>query len=158
MNSYLDNYRYLSQVNKNPGTSKSIGNLPSLHRNLSYFGRVGYSFSDRYNLQFILRADAFDTSKLDKDHRWGKFPSVSAGWTIHTIARRCHGCFLAIDLLLPTDWRSGFTPCASLGLHYTHGYALQPSSIVSIVDAPVSSMLSLQLPCTSFSPSYVRFV
>ncbi len=82
MNSYKDNYRYVSQVNRNPETSRNTSNQPSLHRNLSYFGRVGYSFNDRYNLQFILRADAFDTSKLDKDHRWGKFPSVSAGWTI----------------------------------------------------------------------------
>lgn len=82
MNSYKDNYRYVSQVNKNPETSRSISNQPSLHRNLSYFGRAAYTYNDRYNLQFILRADAFDTSKLDKDHRWGKFPSVSAGWTI----------------------------------------------------------------------------
>ena len=80
MKSYKDNYRYVSQVNAD--AAKNIGNQPSLHRNMSYFGRVGYSFNDRYNLQFILRADAFDTSKLDKDHRWGKFPSVSAGWTI----------------------------------------------------------------------------
>lgn len=80
MKSYKDNYRYVSQVNAD--AAKNIGNQPSLHRNMSYFGRLGYSFNDRYNLQFILRADAFDTSKLDKDHRWGKFPSVSAGWTI----------------------------------------------------------------------------
>ena len=80
MKSYKDNYRYVSQVNAD--AAKTISNQPSLHRNMSYFGRVGYSFNDRYNLQFILRADAFDTSKLDKDHRWGKFPSVSAGWTI----------------------------------------------------------------------------
>lgn len=82
MKSYKENYRYVSQVNTNPNTSKNIGNQPSLNRNLSYFGRAAYTYNDRYNLQFILRADAFDTSKLDKDHRWGKFPSVSAGWTI----------------------------------------------------------------------------
>lgn len=82
MNSYKDNYRFVSQVNRNPETSRTTTNQPSLHRNMSYFGRASYSFADRYNLQFILRADAFDTSKLDKDHRWGKFPSVSAGWTI----------------------------------------------------------------------------
>ena len=28
------------------------------------------------------RADAFDTSKLPIDKRWGKFPSLAVGWTI----------------------------------------------------------------------------
>ena len=30
----------------------------------------------------IIRADAYDSSKLSKQARWGYFPSVSAGWTI----------------------------------------------------------------------------
>ena len=33
-------------------------------------------------MQFNYRADAFDTSKLPADKRWGKFPSIAAGWTI----------------------------------------------------------------------------
>ncbi len=32
--------------------------------------------------RFNFRRDAFDSSKLSKDARWGNFPSVSAGWTI----------------------------------------------------------------------------
>jgi hypothetical protein len=43
---------------------------------------LGWSYMNKYNLGGSLRADAYDTSKLDKNHRWGYFPSISAGWTI----------------------------------------------------------------------------
>jgi len=44
---------------------------------LSYFGRVGYTFRDKYMLTGILRADA--SSNFARGKRWGYFPSVSAG-------------------------------------------------------------------------------
>jgi TonB-linked SusC/RagA family outer membrane protein len=47
---------------------------------LSYFGRVGYTFRDKYMLTGILRADA--SSNFARGKRWGYFPSVSAGWVI----------------------------------------------------------------------------
>ncbi len=63
--------------------TKSIGNAPNDATELSYFGRLSYSYDNRYFLQFNFRRDAFDSSKLPKDARWGRFsPSVSAGWTI----------------------------------------------------------------------------
>lgn len=77
-----DNFKYLNYVNSAETTTKSIGNAPNLSTSMSYFGRVQYSFDSRYSIQFNFRADAFDTSKLPKDKRWGKFPSVSAGWTL----------------------------------------------------------------------------
>ena len=49
---------------------------------MSYFGRLTYSYDDRYSVQANFRADAFDSSKLAKKNRWGYFPSFSAGWTI----------------------------------------------------------------------------
>ena len=49
---------------------------------LSYFGRVGYNYRNRYYAQFSLRADAADLSKLPKNKRWGYFPAVSLGWTM----------------------------------------------------------------------------
>ncbi|MDH6344319.1 TonB-linked SusC/RagA family outer membrane protein [Parabacteroides sp. PFB2-12] len=77
-----DNFKYLNYVNSAATTTKSIGNLPGQSASLSYFGRVLYTYDNRYSLQFNYRADAFDTSKLPADKRWGKFPSLSAGWTI----------------------------------------------------------------------------
>lgn len=50
------------------------------YKMLSYFGRVNYSFKDRYLLEGNIRADA--SSRFHKDHRWGVFPSFSAGWRL----------------------------------------------------------------------------
>ena len=47
---------------------------------LSFFGRVNYSYDDKYLLQASVRADG--SSVLAKGHKWGYFPSVSAGWRI----------------------------------------------------------------------------
>lgn len=46
----------------------------------SYFGRLDYSFADRYLLSASFRADG--SSKFSKNNRWGYFPSVSGGWRI----------------------------------------------------------------------------
>jgi TonB-linked SusC/RagA family outer membrane protein len=44
------------------------------------FGRLNYSFLDRYLFEADLRYDG--TSRLSPDSRWGLFPSFSAGWRI----------------------------------------------------------------------------
>lgn len=77
-----DNFKFLDFVNSAETTTKSIGNLPVLATSLSYFGRFLYTYDNRYNLQFNYRTDAFDTSKLPADKRWGRFPSVAVGWNI----------------------------------------------------------------------------
>jgi TonB-linked SusC/RagA family outer membrane protein len=69
-------------LNANGISHLSAGNAPGDATELAYFGRLSYSFDDRYFLQVNFRADAFDSSKLSKDKRWGYFPSFSAGWTI----------------------------------------------------------------------------
>lgn len=46
----------------------------------SVFGRVMYSWADRYMLQANVRTDG--SSRFAKGHRWATFPSVSAGWII----------------------------------------------------------------------------
>lgn len=45
-----------------------------------YFGRINYSYLDRYMLEFDARYDG--SSRFIGDKRWGFFPSVSAGWNI----------------------------------------------------------------------------
>ena len=49
-------------------------------RNISFYGRVSYSYNSRYMLQATIRRDG--SSVFAKDHRWGTFPSVSAAWNI----------------------------------------------------------------------------
>jgi TonB-dependent starch-binding outer membrane protein SusC len=45
---------------------------------MSYFGRLQYNFKEKYLLNATFRADG--SSNFAPDHRWGYFPSVSAGW------------------------------------------------------------------------------
>ena len=47
---------------------------------LSFFGRANYSYKDKYMVTAIVRADG--SCNFAKGHRWGIFPSVSAGWVI----------------------------------------------------------------------------
>ncbi len=84
---YEPNFLYMDYVKSNmvdgeEKTVKGYGNLPGKSTQISYFGRLVYSFDNRYTLQANFRADAFDASKLPADNRWGYFPSFSAGWTI----------------------------------------------------------------------------
>ena len=73
-------FYYISQAT--PTATKSVGGgQESFSRKLSYFGRVGWTFKNRYNVQATFRADAADLAILPQAKRWGYFPSVSAGWT-----------------------------------------------------------------------------
>ncbi len=47
---------------------------------LSYFGRVGYNFKEKYLAEFLWRADG--SYVFPKEGRFGFFPGVSAGWRI----------------------------------------------------------------------------
>lgn len=55
------------------GSSQLSGNALE-----SYFGRANFSWADKYLLALSMRADG--SSKFSPDHRWGYFPSASAGW------------------------------------------------------------------------------
>jgi TonB-linked SusC/RagA family outer membrane protein len=46
----------------------------------SLFGRLNYSFADRYLFEATIRHDG--SSRLDPSKRWGTFPSFSAGWRV----------------------------------------------------------------------------
>ncbi|MCC9138036.1 SusC/RagA family TonB-linked outer membrane protein [Pontibacter silvestris] len=50
-------------------------------RLISFYGRVNYSFADKYLLQASLRNDG--SSAFGVNNRWGLFPAVSAGWRIN---------------------------------------------------------------------------
>ena len=80
LSSESPNFRYLDNTVNT--AQMTLGGQPEVRANMSYFGRIGYSYDNRYFIQANFRADAYDSSKLDKQHRWGYFPSVSAGWTV----------------------------------------------------------------------------
>ncbi|MBQ6911656.1 MAG: TonB-dependent receptor [Bacteroidales bacterium] len=73
-------FYYINQAT--PTATKSVGGgVEDFSYKYSYFGRIGWSYLNKYNVQATLRADAADLSVLPKPMRWGYFPSVSAGWT-----------------------------------------------------------------------------
>ncbi len=80
LQSYEPQYRYINYLKDD--AVKTVSNAPGKSASMSYFGRVGYSYDNRYSVQANFRADAFDSSKLPSTNRWGYFPSVSAGWTL----------------------------------------------------------------------------
>ncbi|ULT46296.1 TonB-dependent receptor [Niabella defluvii] len=47
----------------------------------SYFGRLNYSFKDRYILDFIARRDG--SSRFPPNNRWAFTPGVSGAWVIN---------------------------------------------------------------------------
>jgi TonB-linked SusC/RagA family outer membrane protein len=47
---------------------------------LSYFGRLNYSFANKYLFQFNMRADG--SSRFGKNNKWGNFPSAAIGWRL----------------------------------------------------------------------------
>ena len=80
LQSYEPNFLYISYLKAD--APKTVGNAPGKSASLAYFGRLSYNYDERYYLQFNIRRDAFDSSKLSKDNRWGTFPSISLGWTV----------------------------------------------------------------------------
>ncbi len=77
LNYNLNNFPYL-----NLGPEDFQYNSGSAGHNAyrSVFGRVMYSWADRYMFQANVRSDG--SSRFAPGHRWGTFPSVSAGWVI----------------------------------------------------------------------------
>ncbi len=68
---------YLFQGEDGSSTATDNGGLV---RENSYFGRLFYSFRDRYLLTATLRRDA--SSNFPAENRWGTFPSLGLGWVI----------------------------------------------------------------------------
>jgi len=47
---------------------------------ISFYGRVNYSYKDKYLLEAVLRHEG--STAFGENNRWGNFPAVSAGWVI----------------------------------------------------------------------------
>jgi TonB-linked outer membrane protein, SusC/RagA family/TonB-dependent outer membrane receptor, SusC/RagA subfamily, signature region len=73
----LDNYPYL---NLGPADYQYNSGNAGHNAYRSVFGRIMYSFADRYLFQANIRTDG--SSRFAKGYRWATFPSVSAGWVI----------------------------------------------------------------------------
>jgi len=70
------NYLYLGNVTSN----KKTGSGASNYSMFSVFGKLNYSWDNKYLASLTLRRDA--SSRLSDRHNYDWFPSVSAGWRI----------------------------------------------------------------------------
>ena len=74
-------HAYIANANVVDPSLTSIGGSPEAQGALSsFFGRVNYNYDETYLLSLVLRADG--SSNFARGHRWGYFPSISAGWVI----------------------------------------------------------------------------
>ena len=73
---YLNNGTAMSQEN---GLSAS-GSPWDEERMVSFFGRIGWNYKETYMATATIRRDG--SSRFAKGHRFGWFPSISAGWVI----------------------------------------------------------------------------
>ena len=72
---------YLSNAKPERLDQVSLSGRPSTKGALaSFFGRLNYNIKETYLFSATLRADG--SSNFARGHRWGIFPSVSAGWVI----------------------------------------------------------------------------
>ncbi len=83
----------------------------------SLYGRLIYSYDDKYLLTSTLRQDK--SSRFDKDFRTGYFPSVSAGWRISR-----EDFFPSIDALSDLKLRASY---GVLGSQNVEDYAFTPT-------------------------------
>lgn len=57
-----------------------MGSYKNDSKLIAFFGRVSYDYKGKYLLTASLRHEG--SSKFGKNHKWGNFPAVSAGWRI----------------------------------------------------------------------------
>lgn len=70
-------YAILSADGVQQSTSAATDQRHSL---MSYYGRLNYTFMDRYLLTATMRRDG--SSRFASDNRWGTFPSVALAWRV----------------------------------------------------------------------------
>ncbi|WP_431241933.1 SusC/RagA family TonB-linked outer membrane protein [Flavobacterium sp. P21] len=62
------------------GTQSGVSGYAQENELQSYFGRVNYTFNDKYLLTASMRADG--STRFGKNNKYGYFPSAALGWNI----------------------------------------------------------------------------
>lgn len=61
-------------------TPESVGQFWTGYKRAGYFGRVNYSYDNRYALSVVMRRDG--SSRFGANYRFGWFPGVIASWNV----------------------------------------------------------------------------
>ena len=78
-----DSYTY-NKLESGAGLKNGTASMSSYKEDsklIGLFARVTWNYDDRYLLMFSIRREG--SSKFGKDHKWGNFPGVSAGWRLN---------------------------------------------------------------------------
>lgn len=81
---FLNDIRAENALEEGAGLSVGKGVTMNSDKNdntlIAFFGRVNYSYNDKYLAQFIFRREG--SSRFGANNKWGNFPAVSLGWTM----------------------------------------------------------------------------
>ncbi|MEM7655735.1 MAG: TonB-dependent receptor [Bacteroidota bacterium] len=110
---------------------------------ISLFGRIGYSYANKYIIQASVRRDGY--SRFGPANKFGLFPSVSAGWNIHEESFM-EGVSALSTLKLRGSWgetgnafalgRYEFQPTVNLNFNYGFGGNLAQGGAITALANP----------------------
>jgi len=92
--------RYVQDALGDPAT-KNVFSYGGKNALLSFFGKAGFNYADKYVASFTLRKDG--SSNLGPEHRWGTFPAVGLGWRITNEPFLANNRILS-DVMLRYGW------------------------------------------------------
>lgn len=69
-----------SAINNDQLPRPGMGSFKEDNTLIAFFGRVNYTFRQKYFAQAVLRHEG--SSRFGTNHKWGNFPAVSVGWDI----------------------------------------------------------------------------
>jgi len=104
----------------------------------SFFGRINYSFNEKYLFEGNIRYDG--SSRFPEDRRYGLFPSVSAGWRISRESFFSDNIAFVDDLKIRASWGElgnqsvgnyPYQDLLSLGQNYPWGSSIQAGAAVT---------------------------
>ena len=95
------------------GIADSMPSSINEYQLVSFFGRLNYTFNEKYLLTFTLRDDG--SSRFSPDNRWGLFPAAAFAWKLKEEAFLKNVSFLS-DLKLRLGW--GITGQQDIGDSY----------------------------------------
>lgn len=79
--SEFDSFEFAYLTNVKKVDNVTLGGAPWGEGGLaSFFGRLNYDYKSKYMASLVMRADG--SSNFARGHRWGYYPSVSAGWNV----------------------------------------------------------------------------
>ncbi|WP_197062245.1 SusC/RagA family TonB-linked outer membrane protein [Flavobacterium rivuli] len=140
LNGYRRNFpnNLLSELNAASAEGMTTSGSASEWAIRSYFGRLNYSFGNKYLFEANIRTDG--TSRFPSEGRWGVFPSFSGGWIVSEESFLKDKLSWLQTFKLRASWGKlgnqnvGSYPYqnrVSLGQNYSFGGALLPGAAVT---------------------------